>query len=472
MTQASKSSLLTSDQTRAALRHWHSNGKAETPLSTLYLFRKILQETEQSTRYATNQLLLQGLEALKSVDENAATLLQLRFLEKQSPGVLAKSFNMSESAFFAKQHEAMAALTTTITNMDAAARIAQQDRLYQRLEAPTYVELIGVEPQIDQLLQQLCTPTAPWLIALEGLGGMGKTSLAHQTVQRLIARGAYDEIGWISARHKRLTLGGTVTTIADPILTAEQLIQMLAGQLLPEIARAQRDNPAVLLSALRRHLKQLPHVVVIDNLETLVDLEALLPTLQDLANPSKFLLTSREALYATPNIYHFRMPELSEQDALALIHQEIEVSNLTALAGLSDAELRPIFTTVGGNPLALRLVTAQAHVYTLPSILQHLAMASGQTAESLYNYIYWHAWQSLDPTSRSVLLIMPLVNPAGDDIETIAEIGELGVDLVRGALNQLVTLNLVDTRGSSTERCYRIHGLTRTFLLEQVLRWQ
>jgi hypothetical protein len=33
-------------------------------------------------------------------------------------------------------------------------------------------------------------------------------------------------------------------------------------------------------------------------------------------------------------------------------------------------------------------------------------------------------------------------------------------------------LNLVDVRGSFAEHHYSIHGLTRTFLHEQVLRWQ
>ena len=67
---------------------------------------------------------------------------------------------------------------------------------------------------------------------------------------------------------------------------------------------------------------------------------------------------------------------------------------------------------------------------------------------------------------------MPLVNPAGDDLEAIADVGAMTLDVVRSALNQLVTLNLVDTRGDANARRYSIHGLTRTFLQEQVLQWR
>ena len=39
------------------------------------------------------------------------------------------------------------------------------------------------------------------------------------------------------------------------------------------------------------------------------------------------------------------------------------------------------------------------------------------------------------------------------------------------ALNQLVTLKLVDARGGLNDRRYSIHNLTRTFLEEQVAQW-
>lgn len=472
MSQPAQFGLLTSEQVKSALSKWHSNGQVETPFASLYLFRKILHETGQTPRHVTNQLLLEGLVALRLVDGEAATLLEQRFLEQQQISALANHYSTSQNTIYVSLRKALIALTKIISDTDAASRLTQRELLEQRLEAPTYNELIGVDQSIKQLLPQLCVPKAPWLLALEGLGGIGKTSLAHQTLRHIIVQGSYDEIAWVSARRSRLTLGGTITTVDQPVLTAEQLIELLARQLLPDVALAQRDKPAALLIALRRRLKQTPHLVVIDNLETVVDLEALLPTLQDLANPSKFLLTSRVALFGTPNVYHFAVPELSEADALTLIRRESAISNLAALHALTDAELQPIYATVGGNPLALRLVIGQAHIYTLSSTLAHLQEARGKTAENLYNYIYWHAWERLDPLSQDVLLIMPLVKPHGDDIEAIADVGGMEVDLVRSALNQLVTLNLVDARGDAKARCYSIHGLTRTFLHEQVLKWR
>ena len=48
---------------------------------------------------------------------------------------------------------------------------------------------------------------------------------------------------------------------------------------------------------------------------------------------------------------------------------------------------------------------------------------------------------------------------------------QLNPSAVATALDLLVRLNLVESRGGLNERRYTIHSLTATFLLEQVLRW-
>lgn len=455
---------------RKALKDWHANSKGSSPFAQLYLLRKALGDGHSSMRRATNQVLLQAIETLQQTQAQEAKLLQLRFLDRWSIQRLANHFNVAESTIYVQQRDAIARLNETLSELEQAAWSQQQATLLGRLAASTYLHLVDIEQHIAHLLTLLTAADAPWLVAIEGLGGIGKTSLADALVRRLICQGPYDEIGWVSARQSQLNLGGAITTVEQPALTADSLIEALVRQLLPELATG-NPRPLEWLASLRTRLKQTPHLIVIDNLETLIDVEALLPALQDLANPSKFLLTSRQSLYAAPNVYHFKLPELSAASALQLIRQEAAVSNLPILAAGSDAELQPIYNTVGGNPLALRLVVGQTHIHTLESILQDLQAATSPTSENLYTYIYQRAWHNLDASGRDVLLTMPLVNPQGDTLEIIAAVGEREVGVVRMALNQLVMLNLVDVRGGLHDRRYTIHGLTRTFLHEQVLRW-
>ncbi len=464
-------SLPTPLQVRLAFKQWHNDSNTPSPLAMLYLFRKAHRETGRNPRHTTNQILLHAMEVLQQTYARDVQFLRLRFLDQWSINHLANHFNVAESTIYILQRQATHRLSETLQDLEQQAVREKKQRLLYRLEAPTYGELVGIDAASTALLKKLRVPDSPWVLAIEGLGGIGKTALANAVMHTLIEQGAYDEMGWVSARQNRLNLGESITSVAQPALTTAALTEALVQQLMPELVDATRQSGDDLLPKLRTRLKQTPHLIVIDNLETVADIESLLPALQALANPSKFLLTSRYGLYSTPNIYHFKVPELSETHALQLIRQEAEISNLPALAAAPEHDLRPIYATVGGNPLALRLVVGQTHIYTLESILGHLHAARGQGAENLYTYIYRHAWASLDATSQDVLLIMPLVNPNGDEIEVISEVGEMEVGLVRNALNQLVTLNLVDTRGNFQDRRYSIHGLTRTFLHEQVLRW-
>lgn len=472
MSTQANTTLPTVTQVRQALKGWHSHNSADSSLATLYIYRQFQRELGRTPRLTTNQLLLTALEQMRQRQLPEADFLQRRFLDDAPIGQLAQHYNVAESTIYTLQREALERVTETVRTLETQARAAQRERLLRRLGAPAYGELVGVQSHLEHLLSLLREAQPPWIVAIEGLGGIGKTALADALLRQIIAQDVYDEIGWVSAQQHRLNLGGAINTVPQPALSADSLVEALIQQLLPDLDLTSAPRGEILLPRLRTLLKQIPHLIVIDNLESLLDVESLLPTLQELANPTKFLLTSRDALYATPNIYHFKVPELDEAHTLQLVRREAQISNLPTLATAPDSALQPIYATVGGNPLALRLIVGQTHIYTLSSILDHLRKAQGQTAENLYTYIYRRAWDGLDALGQDVLLIMPLVNPGGDDVATIAAVGGLEADLVRHALERLVTFNLVDVHGTVNERRYRIHGLTRTFLHEQVLHWQ
>ncbi len=459
------------DDVREALKQWHGDANAPSPLRHLYLFRKIQQEGHDSVRRVTNQLLDRVIKVLQHSHDADVQFLQLRFQDVWPIHRLAHHFNVAESTVYTLQRQAIERLTETLLQMELQASAAQKTLLLERLEPASYLHLIGIEAQLAQVQTVLAAPEPPWLLAIEGIGGIGKTSLADALLRQMIAQNGYDEIGWVSARQYRFNFGGVIHAVHEPALTADALIEKLVHQLLPEFVIPVAYPGEKLLRVLQDRLKALPHLVVIDNLETLIDVESLLPTLQTLSNPSKFLLTSRESLRTAPNIYHVAVAELNEENALRLIRQEAEVSNLPTLVACADRELVPIIETVGGNPLALRLVVGQTHLYTLESILADLRAARGQTVQNLYTFIYRRIWDKLEPASQKVLLAMPLVKLGGESLEYIAQVGNLDVGAVRMALNQLIQLNLVDARGGLHERYYSIHSLTRTFLQDQVARW-
>jgi len=468
------------EQVYDALREWRRpKSDAQSPLRDLHVWRYSLRESPQDrlsevglhSHRATNRLLYRALETLRLEYPESASLLEMRFQDGWSVQRVANRFNIAGSTVYAKQREAVSRLTTVLYGMEEEAAAVKMKQAAHRTPPPTYVNLVGVQAHLDELAGRLVEPGPPWLFAIEGIGGIGKTALAHALVHRTMAEPAFDDCGWVSAQPAILDLSGVIRPLDQPMLSAEKLVEALLDQLAPDAAAYLVADGARALAALQERLKRAPHLIVIDNLETVIDLEALLPTLQTLANPSKFVLTTRKSLYSEPNLYHFCVPELSAAHALTLIRQEARYGNLPALAESRDDELLPIYATVGGNPLALRLVVGQLHVDSPEAILDDLVEAKGATAENLYDYIYRRAWDSLDELSRRVFVAMPLVSVDGDDLDYLAEVTGMSHGDLRAGLNKLITLNLVDGVGGLHHRRYRIHSLTRTFLHRQVVKW-
>lgn len=457
-------------QVYEALKAWSADPTAGATLTGLRLVQMELDNGATNPRQATNRVLLNGLKALANTHDRDAALLRMRFLDGLQIHIVANRLNAAEPSIYRWQSQGIDRLAAVLWQQEqqvAAERVADLER---RLEPASYSQLFGVEMHQAALSEQLFAPTPAHIISINGIGGIGKTSLADSVVRAAIRRQPDSEVAWVSARRQRFDFGGRVHTLSRPALTVEALLDALALQLLPGTPKFTAVETAI--AALRACFARRPALLVVDNLETAIDVDSLLPVLRQLANPARLVLTTRHSLYGEPGIFHFDVPELSEADALRLVRLEAAQRNLAELSAASDAALRPIYETVGGNPLALRLVVGQLHSRSLPAILDDLAAARGAPAEGLYDYIYRAAWERLNETCRRALLVMPLVTQHGGALSQLAAISGLEAGALSDALAELVTLSLVDARAPLLgERRYTIHALTRTFLLEQVARW-
>lgn len=455
-----------------ALTDWNLMSRLESPFTMLYLYRRFLQESLGNIQQATNRLLLLALEQLNREYPAHVDILRGRYIEGQKADVVAGQLNMSQATFHRKRNEALPLLVEEIVRIEEAERIAYRHRMERRLDFPATPHLFGRAERIEQLSALLDTTEPPWLFALVGIGGIGKTTLADALARLLLESSTFYGIGWVTARQTTFSVGGSLSAREQPTLSSAILVERLCKQLLGEdVLLVQRSSEELLL-LLEQHLKAYPHFVVIDNLETVNDVETLLPLLRRLANPSKFLLTTRNSLYDEPDLYHITIPELEWKDSLALIRQEIKARNIGSAANAKETELYPIYETVGGNPLALRLVVGQLHRHPLAAVLDDLVNARGNQTEALYSYIYWHAWSQLTPTEQDVFIAMPLVSEQGGRMDLLAAMCEMEEGELRQAIDTLAVLNLIDIRGDLYERRYTIHSLTRSFLHEQVIRWQ
>ncbi len=340
--------------------------------------------------------------------------------------------------------------------------------ILSRLHPLTTQRLFGIERAQAKLQGVIIQQTAPWLIAIDGIGGIGKTSLAQALVQSLVEAERFYDVGWVSAKQKELLPGMGLKAVDNPALTEESLTDLLLDQLDTKLYLTASHQEK--RSALFKRLKSESYLMVVDNLESVVDYQALLPFLHQLANPSKVLITSRHSLKMQPNVHCLSLSELSKPDALALLRHQGEVQGITSLMNASADQFDRIYEVVGGNPLALKLVVGQINFLPLGRVLDSLIEARGQSVTALYNYIYWQAWQVMSNASQELLLNLPL-SPNSTYLDLLDE-SPLSEPELQQALTELSTLSLVEIGGDVEEPSYRLHRLTETFLLTEVLNWQ
>ncbi len=444
--------------------------RIDSPLARLHILRGTLNQG-LSQDQAVKQLVLDLLDQLARHNPEGSQVLRLHFLDRLDASGVAHRLNLSEATVYRRQSEALDTLAALLHEDEKQAAATHLARMERRLELPSYEQLFGVERHLEALLERLMAPGPPWIFLLHGIGGVGKTALADAIVRTALEREAFPQIGWITARRHRFHPGATILPTNASPHSSNTLIEELADQLLG-FALPSPFTVEKALAVLQAKMKEEPHLIVVDNLETVQDLNVLVPALQRLANPGKILLTSRERLDGLSQIFPQAVPALSESDALALVRYEATLRNLPVLADAEPHDLRAIYDTVGGNPLALRLVVGQTHRHALQTVLTDLRSAHGRTVEQLYTFIYRRAWDALTEDERRVFLAMPLVPPEGADLDFIAVVSGLEETALHDGLETLVRINLVDHRSGLRESRYTIHSLTRTFLLEQVVRWQ
>ena len=453
-----------------ALRLWHGREVTHWPLAHLRLRLLLMNQEEkhgslaETGPAAQNRTILDyGLTQLKSRLPEAEDLLRDRFEHRQDVLSVANRLNISESSLFYRQRQAVNSLTEILLTLEENAGAEWRQQMLSRLPLPSYNHLVGIEKPYQAIINALLNQNDHFILAIDGIGGIGKTTLADKLTRDIIAAMKFDEVAWVTAKHTHLsTLGRLQIESGRSALTFPMLSERLATQFeLP-----QQETHLQRQRLVGQHLKNRQCMIIIDNLETAADYHSLLPELKKWQKPSKFLLTSRLRLLDEPGVFSTSLQELTEPDALRLIRMEAKMSGFASLAAAEEKDLQKIYKAVGGNPLALKLVIGQLRFQSLHRVLQRFARSAEQSSqEGIFDYIYQEIWEDLQNESKVTLLALTQAGESGFTFDHLFEISGLSETSLSQALEQLILLSLVDLSGTLTERRYRLHRLTEVFLL-------
>jgi tetratricopeptide (TPR) repeat protein len=327
---------------------------------------------------------------------------------------------------------------------------ATQVSIYSNLP-PRSGEFLGRQQEMTQIIEGL---TSRWpIISIEGMGGIGKTTLAIEVARACLPDGAahldypFEACVFISAKDRVVVLDDLLDAVAR-VLNYPYIVQKTAPS----------EKPAEVDRLLRaRHV-----LIIADNFETVTDM-ALVDYLQRIPEPSKVLITTRYGQLR--RVWDVPLKGLPDDEALELIRLHGKRLRLPAVAQSEDKALRPLVAVTGGNPYALE--TALGYLKYSGMALNGLVNALytvGREVSEIFDYIFGSAWDLLSQNARQLLMVMSLFVESANKPALGAAAGVEGYYLDT-AVGQLVEMSLLNANGTleESQQRYSVHPLTLAF---------
>jgi hypothetical protein len=338
-----------------------------------------------------------------------------------------------------------------------AAATARKGR---NIPARLFRVLYGREREVERLTSWLTEQDGAPLICVTGIGGNGKTALAHEAAERSLA--FFADVLWVSAKQRDWLDGREYRRHGDA-LTFDRLMDSLVSQ--TRLAGINLHSTAERRAALKALFADHAFLIVLDNLEDSDDEIDITLRMLDLLGRSRLLITTRSRFVEDlPVARECPVSGLSVAEAARYLRSESAHQHIAQLELASDAVIAEIHALTGGAPLALNLVIGQARTWPIPVVLERLRRAVG-TPRSFYQYLFAQGWRALDDAARRVWVFLARAMPAfvsREQLNRCRVVEEARFDL---AIESLMRLQIIERDASpmASESRISLHPLARQF---------
>ena len=353
------------------------------------------------------------------------------------------------------EKEAIARYSKQIESITATSREVEKSNVMASLPRRPY--FVGREEEIRTILQSLQPNSRTFIIGIEGIGGVGKSTLATEVSYRCIENDLFESVIWISAKESILTLHGIEPVIPEAKTLADILITI--GTTL--------GNPTIGNLSIQDQIKRAYNLLarqttllVLDNFESLSKNEQrdILDFLRRSPITLKVAITSRERVSEGQII---RLQGLSFEESNALLEWDAQQKNIH----LTKDQNKYLVELTGGLPLALLWVQGQIAVlgYSVTQVLDKLSL---DTDIPILQYCFNHSWNLLRHNNEKKILFALALQPEAVSRTALKEItGVDDADSFDNAISDLLQLSLIDHE--SDKDYFSILPLTRRFIRTQ-----
>ncbi|HZU67589.1 MAG TPA: tetratricopeptide repeat protein [Ktedonobacteraceae bacterium] len=332
-----------------------------------------------------------------------------------------------------------------------------------RLPSQEHTRLIGREEEIKKLLKYLSPHHAAPLIPVDGIGGVGKTSLVLDVAYQCLRASTgeivnpnipiFDAIIFVSAKQQLLTAQG----IRERYHTHGTLSKICNEVIVTLERYGIKANPSQdQLELVREALAYQRTLLIVDNMETMEDKQTIMSFLYELPPSVKVVVTTREqqSVY-TP----IRLEQLEEEAALELIKQQAEEKQVK----LSPKEIAMLYERIGGIPAALVYAVGQrAAGYSIETVLKNVPKAGGDVAR----FCFQSSVETLRGQPAHAMLMAFALFPRMPLRSAVSYVAGLEDPLIADeALAQLQRLSLIREFNDR----FRMLSLTREYAMAELM---
>jgi len=227
---------------------------------------------------------------------------------------LINSVTMEREAI-ARYSKQMEGLTSTGKELERSTALASLPR------RPYFV---GRDEEIKAVLQSLQPNSRTFIIGIEGIGGMGKSTLAIELSHRCIENDLFEAVIWISAKESILTLHGIEPVIPEAKTLSDILITIGTNLGNPTIGNLSIQDQ---IKRAYNLLSRRTTLLVLDNFESLSKNEQreIVDFLRRSPMTLKVVITSRERVSEGQVI---RLQGLSFEESNALLDWDAQQKNI------------------------------------------------------------------------------------------------------------------------------------------------
>lgn len=350
-------------------------------------------------------------------------------------------------------------LSSVVVDIDLGKEAAESPEVAvsESLDHPPMADAwVGRETELRQMLSSW-----PKVIAITGLGGNGKSTLAAKYLE--LRQGA-EEIAyscWADCREQGNTLHTKLVGMAERISNGKVKASQL-GTL---------DTESV-IETLLGLLGDTKAILVFDNIDQYVDVEEckavnsmgmLMERALSRNHSAQFIFTARPKLeYSDANFLQLQLGGLSVEETRRLF----EVRGVTLDPARASGQMTEVYVLTRGHALALNLIATQV-AKKLADLNDLISRLRSGVEAGVEHPIFPEIWASLNPKQQTVLrYLAELVHPEAEQ-RAASYLGHiLNYNQFSKAIKALKTLNLVVVKspGNDAPDTIELHPLIRDFI--------